>query len=108
MSLVELYWLADPTALKSKKELCKMLNYNNTDNAVYSDRLYQWDYQKYDECFKTVWGNTGQYFNGRSSSDIEKFLCLYLGKSVELTAVVEGCNASSGYPYWVFFFEPIE
>ena len=46
-----------------------------------------------------------QSFSRMSSKDAEKFLSLYVGRPVELTAVLQGCNASDGNPYWVFFYK---
>jgi len=68
--------------------------------AVYSDRLYQWDYKKYNELCEKHWGNKGQYFDRRSPDTIEKFLSDYMGKKVSLTMVVEWCNVATGYPLW--------
>jgi hypothetical protein len=73
--------------------------------TVYSDRLMQWDYDKFNRCCMNVWENQGQYFDNRQPKDIEKFLSLYLGKDINLTLMLEGCNVSNGYPYWVFFYE---
>ena len=74
-------------------------------NTVYSDRLIQWDYEKYNECCKSIWNNEGQYFNNREPEDIEKFLNLYFNKKVKLTAIMRGCNVSNDYPYWIFYYE---
>lgn len=74
-------------------------------HAVYSDRLHQWDYKKYDRCCQEVFKNEGQMFGQRDPKDIEKFLSLYLDKEIKLTAVMQGCNQSSGFPYWIFFYE---
>jgi len=74
-------------------------------NAVYSDRLYQWDYKKFNSCCQEVFGDTGQYFDNRKPEDIERFLSLYLGTNVKLTAIQKECNVSSGFPLWVFFYE---
>ena len=74
-------------------------------NCVYSDRLFQWDTEKYNKSCKKVWGNTGQNFGSRSPKDIEKFLSEYYDKEVKLTMIMEGCNVSNGFPYWIFFFE---
>ena len=74
-------------------------------DSVYSDRLYQWDYKKFNECCETVWGNSGQMFDGRESKDIEKFLQLYFGKEeVVLCKIIKYINQSTGYPYWRFDF----
>ena len=74
-------------------------------DAVYSDRLFQWDYEKYNKCCQEVFKNEGQYFDKREPKEIEKFLSMYFGKKIKLTAVVQGCNQATGYPYWVFFYE---
>lgn len=81
-------------------------NFDRTnDDAVYSDRLYQWDYEKYNKCCMSVFKNEGQNFNQRNPEDIEKFLSMYFDKQIKLTAVVEGCNQAYGYPYWLFFYK---
>jgi len=77
----------------------------NKSNAVYSDRLMQWDFKKFNKCCKKVWGNEGQYFYNREPEDIEKFLNLYWSKEIKLTTIEEGCNVSSGYPIWIFYYE---
>ena len=74
------------------------------DSAVYSDRLYQWDSKKYDECYNEIFKKSGQYFNSNNPSGIEKFLSMYFGKEITLTAILRGCNQASGFPYWVFYY----
>ena len=81
-------------------------NYIKGENeTVYSDRLMQWNYEKFNKCCKEVWDNEGQYFSGRSATEIERFLSLYFEKEIELTVIMQGCNVSSGYPYWIFYFK---
>ncbi len=77
-------------------------------NTVYSDRLLQWDYKKFEECCMDVWGNHRQGFNDRTPEDIEKFLCKYFGKEVKLTVIMECCNVSNGYPIWIFYYEAVD
>ena len=77
-------------------------------DCVYSDRLLHWDWDKYNECVMEVWGNKGQIFYNRTPKDIEKFLSLYYDKEVKLTMIMEGCNTSNGFPYWIFMFEDKE
>ena len=79
-------------------------DYNN-DNAVYSDRLFQWDPEKYNICHKEVFKDGSQYFYQSNPEEIEKFLSIYFDKQIKLTAVVEGCNQAYGNPYWVFFYK---
>lgn len=84
----------------------KSTMYSDKDHWVYSDRMMEWDYNKFNEACMKVWKNQGQYFYPRSRTpkQIEKFLCIYFDKNVELTAVVQGCNQGNGYPYWVFAY----
>ena len=79
----------------------------NSD-AVCSDRLLQWDYEKYQRCCNAIFGNTGQMFNDREPKQIEQFLSLYFEQKIKLTAIMQGCNHASGFPYWVFFYENIK
>lgn len=74
-------------------------------SAVYSDRLWEWDHEKYNKFCQEVFGDKGQQFNSRKPDGVEKFLSLYFEKEVILTAIVQGCNQSSGFPYWIFFYK---
>jgi hypothetical protein len=77
----------------------------NAQNGVYSDRLWEWDYKKYNKCCKEVWNNEGQYFSNRSPESIEKFLQLYNNNlKLELVKIAEGCNVGNGYSYWIFWY----
>jgi len=71
-------------------------NYRQFDPAVYSDRLYQWDTAKY------------QRFDSKNVSGIRKFLSMYFYKEIELTAIMQGCNHISGFPYWIFFYRELQ
>jgi len=74
-------------------------------DTVYSDRLYQWDPEKYNELCKKHFGNMGQYWSNRKPKLIEAFLCDYIGKPVTLTKVELTENVSTGYPIWIFFYK---
>lgn len=86
-----------------KEKGCDIKN----SSAVYSDRLYQWDSKKFNECCEKV-GQIGQYFHSTSRPKIQEFLSLYFEKEIKLTAIIQGCNQSSGFPYWVFCYEEVE
>ena len=87
----------------------KSERFETTDHAVYSDRLFQWNSNKFDASVTAVWPENpgGQMFYSRNPVDIQRFLCLYFGKDVELTGVLQGCNVSNGYPYWIFAYRDI-
>lgn len=74
-------------------------------SAVYSDRLYQWDYEKYNKCCHEVFKVKGQHFGKADPKNIEKFLSMYFDKDIKLKAVTQGCNQADGNAYWVFFYE---
>lgn len=88
--------------------LYKSADYKDKNyQTSYSDRMYTQNYKKYNECCKKIFGNTGQMFDERSPEDINKFLDMYLGYPVKLTAVLNCCNQSSGFPYFCFIYERI-
>lgn len=83
-------------------------NYNEYDSAVYSDRLYQWDPKKYKSCYIEIFKNEGQIFYDKNPKEVNKFMNMYFGKDVELTAILCGCNNISGYPYWIFLYRELK
>ena len=84
-------------------------NWSPNDSGDYSDRLMQWDYNKFGKCMKEVWGNNaGQYFTNKDPKDVEKFLSLYHNKKIELTGIEQACNQWNGYPYWIFYYKDKE
>jgi hypothetical protein len=87
----------------------KSEEYQKTDRWTYSDRMSQWDRDKYDNAKKAVWPKNpcGQCFDGKSPKDINKFLDICFGREVKLTAILKGCNVSNGYPYWIFVHRDI-
>lgn len=68
------------------------------DSAVYSDRLSQWDRVS----FSRAWDRTGSYT--QSLSKASDFMTTYFNRPMTVTAVAEGCNVSSGYPYWIIWY----
>lgn len=78
-----------------------------TSKFIYSDRMFQWDEVKFNMAAYYAFGddNGGQFFDRRSPEDINMFLNKYFEKEVKLTAVLKGCNHSSGYPLWCFIYE---
>lgn len=73
------------------------------NGTIYSDRLLQWDYKKYNELSKKHFGNEGQIFYDRQPKQIEAFLRDWTGdENLRLILVMEYCNVSSGYPLWRF------
>ncbi len=73
------------------------------NGSVYTDRMSQWDYQKYSKLGQEVFGNQGEmrWFTDYGPEAVEKFMRLYFGnETVKLTRIVEYCNLSTGYPLW--------
>ena len=73
-------------------------------STTFSDRMRQWDCQKFDDAWHEVWGDAGKGFRFKEIKDIERFLSLYYGQNVKLLELSEQCNWSSGIPYWCFVF----
>jgi hypothetical protein len=72
--------------------------------SVYSDRMHGWDYKKFNECCREVWGNEGQaFYSDRTPDEVQKFLRLYTGdETLELCRIIHYENQSNGYPVWRF------
>jgi len=65
----------------------------------YSDRLWQWDYEKSKEAFAEA-DKSGKTKNSANYYDV--YLSHYFGKKIRVEHILAGVNASSGYPYAVF------
>lgn len=83
----------------------KSVDFNETTDTVYSDRMWQWNPEKFDACHVRVWDDLGQRFDCRKPELVEQFLQAYYGISLDLTGIEAGCNFSNGNPYWVFYFK---
>lgn len=66
---------------------------------VYSDRIWQWDYEKAERASdyaKSVHGHV------QTPLWYETYLSAYLGIPVDLVHIIGGVNMSSGYEYYAF------
>jgi hypothetical protein len=70
--------------------------------AVYSDRLSQWDGDNFKSACEMVQPQRRMRY--WSEADATAFLTAYFGKPTTAVALAEGCNVGSGYPYWIFWF----
>lgn len=79
---------------------------NEDANAtVYTDRLLQWDYKKYNKLSKKHFNNEAQIWYDREPSKIEAFMRDWTGdKNLKLILVMQSCNQSSGFPLWRFHY----
>jgi hypothetical protein len=78
-------------------------NKPKANGTIYSDRLTQWDFPKYDLLCMKHFGNKSQYWDSREPEKIEAFLRDWCeDPELELTMVMEYCNVSNGYPCWRF------
>ena len=80
--------------------------YRKDDGAMCSDRMRDWNPAKFRRCVAMTWPRTpdSQVFHGKKPKDVQAFIRRYLDENVVLTAILQGCNKSSGYPYWVFLY----
>ena len=83
----------------------KKFDKNKIYSAEYSDRMLEWDRDKFAKCTEEIFGNQKQCFDDRNPKDIEKFLIKYFGHNLNLVAIEKCCNLSTGYPIWIFHFE---
>ena len=78
--------------------------FDKPNHAIYTDKLYEYDSDKYKKCSIKIWGNDELDFDNRTPIEIEKFLSLYFNKDIELISVNKTSNIESGNPVWVFYY----
>ena len=71
--------------------------------SLYSDRLYEWDREKYNDACRQIWNNQGQmfYVGERSPEETERFLQIYTrDPELKLLSIFRYTNQSNGYDVW--------
>jgi len=85
--------------------------YENTDireiSMVYSDRLIQWDREKFDTCCKAVFGKILSIFP-MDPPKIQSLLQIYFGKNIKILGLEKACNVSNGYPYLIIYYKEVD
>lgn len=71
---------------------------------VYSDRLLEWDFSKYNQAFNAADSNTE--LTKFSCAYYECMLSRYEGHKVTIHHILKGVNMSNGFPYLIFGFSP--
>ena len=82
-------------------------DWQKTDTCAYDDRMREWKYDLWNEVCAELPAATqfGQrQFQYQTPETLSKMLSKYCGEPVTCTALVEGCNVSNGYPYYVFYW----
>lgn len=73
-----------------------------SNSSCYSDRMYRWDHEKFNNSRMKVTGNHSQMFD-IPVEKIEKFLQEYFDDNdLLLVSVEEIKNVATGFPYWHF------
>lgn len=67
-------------------------------HCVYSDRLWQWDYEKSELASKIA----NKKAKLHTCTYYEIYLSEYYNKPIEIKHIIAGVNRASGYPYLVF------
>lgn len=81
----------------------------NKDKAVDTDRLAEWNPDLYNDIYHRLYMKYGRNpnFIFRNRSSCSEFMSRYYNKNIEVTAVVQNCNVSNGYPYWTIYYKEI-
>ena len=85
----------------------KEFDKNKIYSAEYSDRMMEWDREKFARCTEEVFHNQKQCFDNRKPKDVEKFLIKYFEYNLKLVAIEKCCNFPTGYPIWIFHYEDL-
>lgn len=79
-------------------------------SATYSDRLRQWDHDKYRECTSIVYQtHTGSDYCWRNMTleQCSKWMSLFYSKKIQVCAIAEECHQGNGYPIWIIFHKDV-
>ena len=76
------------------------------DDSFYSDRLSLWyDCERMRELKEKYSIEHGDYFWAYNPIEkLDKFLSDLMRISAKITAIVQYCNISNGYPYWLVYY----
>lgn len=86
-------------------------NLDKANIQVYSDRMREWDFDKYIECCRIVWKGCGVPINDTHILALYhymQFVHLYFKDDMpnfKLTAIMQGCNYGNGYEHLIFIGE---
>ena len=85
----------------------EVIQYENnsieSNSSVYSDRMWQWNPEKFNSLSLKYFGDTGQHFyENRPIKLVESFLCEYLSKEIKLARITRHKNVSNGDSLWLF------
>lgn len=87
-------------------------DFQPTDKSVYSDRIREWDQNKYNEVCKVIWPGVAHatmgYHASRDPDTVERFLSLYFDKNIKLTGIEEACNYANGYRYYIWYYKVVD
>lgn len=72
---------------------------------VYSDRLWQWDYNKAQQAAKKT-NEAGVTLN--TARWVQTYLSHYYEKPIEVCHIYSGVFPHSGYPYWAAGFRAVD
>ena len=74
------------------------------DHAVYTDRLQQWDSEKYGRLCREHM--PGKRWDNTTPEQVTAFMRAYNeDPGLRVVAVQECCNVSSGYPIWILHYK---
>lgn len=74
--------------------------------SVWTDRLFQWDYQLTTDLIKKHFNTGSQYFDKYGPEELQAFLRERLEKpNLVIVFLQEECNQATGYPVWLIGYK---
>ena len=98
--------------------LYKSKDFNPTDLSAYSDRVERFSFTvketdkereiDFSELISQInlrtYGSSNRFY-WTNPEQVSQVMTLVMGKTVQCTAILEGCNVATGYPYWVVYVQ---
>lgn len=74
--------------------------------SFYSDRMSLWDSEKLSALKEKM--NLNDYcWRSPNLNELNLFISEFFNKPLKITRIVEMCNVSNGYPYWLIGYEEV-
>ena len=74
--------------------------------SVYSDRMYQWDSEKFNSCMRKHTGTESQLWNSISPAKLQNMFREYFDKpNLKLVRIFNGCNHGNGNPLYLVHYK---
>lgn len=78
------------------------------DKSFYSDRLVLWDKKENLDILKKKYHLNDYCWSNQPVEVLNNFISDFFEQKIEINRIIEMCNVSNGYPYWLINYSVIK